>query len=159
MILELFCVWEDTSVCADWNYSLDMHLNYLGPVSCFSPSWIPSGRTRGLAVVAWWLDGLMVGNVPCLLEWQAAFFCPQVEGSPVWGGRRGQEASYMRKNISWSTLMLAPDCSFTLKSLPWNEQVSFFLDVPLTAVVFKAEEIEWWSKFVRRTHRYVLILT
>ena len=28
--------------------------------------------------------------------------------------------------------------------LPWNEQVSFFLEVPLTAVVFKAEEIEWW---------------
>ena len=31
---------------AQWNHSFDMHLNYLGPVSFFSPSWILSGYSR-----------------------------------------------------------------------------------------------------------------
>ena len=41
MILVLFYVWEDARIWAHWSYSLDLHLNYLGPVSCFSSSKIP----------------------------------------------------------------------------------------------------------------------
>ena len=41
----MILVWEDARVWAHWNHSLDMHLNYLGPLSCFSPSWIHSGHT------------------------------------------------------------------------------------------------------------------
>ena len=33
--LVLFCEWEATRVWAHWNYSFDIHLSYLGPVSCF----------------------------------------------------------------------------------------------------------------------------
>ena len=36
-----FYVWEDARVWAYWNYSFDMHLHYLGPVSCLSSSWNP----------------------------------------------------------------------------------------------------------------------
>ena len=42
----------------------DMHLNHLGPVSLFSPSWIPSGCTYGCGCSGWWLDGC---NNLCLL--------------------------------------------------------------------------------------------
>ena len=45
MNLGLFCVWEDARVWVHWSHSFEMHLNYLGPVSCFSPSWVPSGCT------------------------------------------------------------------------------------------------------------------
>ena len=77
MILVLFCVWEDAKVWAHWNYSLDMHLNSLGLVSCLFPSWIllwvhsVGVRWRGGG------DALMVmmGNIHSLLEWQATFFC------------------------------------------------------------------------------------
>ena len=34
-ILVLFYVWKDVRSWACWNYSFDMHLNYLGPLSCF----------------------------------------------------------------------------------------------------------------------------
>ena len=72
MILVLFCIWEGAKDWAYWNYSFDMHLKYLGPVSCFSPSWIPLRTHRqGVAAVA---DGLVSGNIPYLLEWQATFF-------------------------------------------------------------------------------------
>ena len=40
----LFYVWENGSDWAHWNYSFDMHLNYPGPVSSFSPFWIPLKR-------------------------------------------------------------------------------------------------------------------
>ena len=41
-----------TSLCtgrfwAHWNHSFDVHLNYLGPVSSFSPSWTSSGYVVG----------------------------------------------------------------------------------------------------------------
>ena len=55
----LFCVWEDARVWAYWNCSFDKHLGYLGPVSCFSPSWIPLGYTVGVTVV---VEGLAVGS-------------------------------------------------------------------------------------------------
>ena len=35
MILVFFSVWEEARVWAYWNYSFDIHLNYLGPISCF----------------------------------------------------------------------------------------------------------------------------
>ena len=40
----------------DWATSLSLSLDCLGPLSCFSPSWIPSGYTAGVATVA---DDLM----------------------------------------------------------------------------------------------------
>ena len=54
-----------------------MYLNCLGPVSCFSPSWIPLRGTVcvclgvGGGCSGWWLDGR---NTLCLLKWQATFF-------------------------------------------------------------------------------------
>ena len=45
IILVLFCVWEDARVWAHWNYSFDMHLNYLGLVSCFLHPEFPSRGT------------------------------------------------------------------------------------------------------------------
>ena len=73
MNLALFYVWEDARVWAHWNHSFDTHLNYLGPVSYFSPSWIPSGYTvRGVGGCnGWWLDG---HNILCLLIQQVTFF-------------------------------------------------------------------------------------
>ena len=72
MILVLFYVEEDARVLAHWSYSLAMHLNYLGPVSCFSPTWIPLrvhplglGWGGGMAAVA---DALTAGNIHCLLK-------------------------------------------------------------------------------------------
>ena len=41
----LFYVWEDSKVCANWNHSFDVHLNYAEPVSCVLPAWNPSGCT------------------------------------------------------------------------------------------------------------------
>ena len=38
MNLALLYVWEDARARAQWNHSFDVHLNYLGPVSCFSSS-------------------------------------------------------------------------------------------------------------------------
>ena len=43
--LALFYVWENARVWAHWNHSLDMHLSYLGPVSCILISWVSSGFT------------------------------------------------------------------------------------------------------------------
>ena len=57
MILVLFSVWEDARIWAHCNYSLDMHLPYLGPVSCFPPSWMPLGRTVGGGCRSCWLGG------------------------------------------------------------------------------------------------------
>ena len=85
-------MWEDARVWAYWNHSFDLHLVYLGPVSGFSPSWVPSGYTArdscsgcwlggGQPVClqpeslqgcsGWWLDGC---SILCLLIWQVTFF-------------------------------------------------------------------------------------
>ena len=47
--LALVYVQEDASIWAHWNHSFDVHLNYLGPVSSFSPSWTSSGYVAGAA--------------------------------------------------------------------------------------------------------------
>ena len=74
MNLALFCVWEDAKVWAHWNYSYDMHLNYLEPVSCFSPSWIPLWCTAGAASVA---DGLMASTSFVYTHLAGGIFGPQ----------------------------------------------------------------------------------
>ena len=57
-----------------WNYSLDMHLNYLGPVpkaqnaSFFSSSWMP------LRVHHWWMATVTDGLILVELGWQATSF-------------------------------------------------------------------------------------
>ena len=90
----LFYIWEDARVWAHWNHSFDMHLSYLGPVSCVFSSWV-SGCTIGVAAAAdcltagtlflswapsgliiteavmWWLNGC---NIVCLLIREATFF-------------------------------------------------------------------------------------
>ena len=59
---------EDARVWAHWNHSFDLHLSYLGPVSCAFTSW---GFTTGVAAVRWLLDGILC-------------FLPEVpQGSPV----------------------------------------------------------------------------
>ena len=57
----LFCIW------AHWNHSFDLHFNCLGPISCFSPSWIPSWFADGCGCNGRWLDCC---NILCLLIWQ-----------------------------------------------------------------------------------------
>ena len=90
MISVLFYVWKDTRVWAYWNYSFDTHLHYLGPVSCFSPSWIPLGV---------WLQWPMVLRLqrPLFTEMAGDILCPHMHGSfsvhPP-GGRKGH------KNVS-----------------------------------------------------------
>ena len=65
---------KNARVWAHWNHSFDMHLNYLGSVSCFSPSWIPSGCTIGGSCSSWCLDSC---NILCLLIRQVTYFHPQ----------------------------------------------------------------------------------
>ena len=62
----LFYIWEEARVLAHWNHSFDMHLSYLGPVSCAFSAWVPSGCLTGMAVVT---EGLAVGSrfVPMLI--------------------------------------------------------------------------------------------
>ena len=57
MILLLFYIWEDARVWAHWNYYFDLHLNYLGPVSCSLHPELPSGHT---IVGCWWQVTLVV---------------------------------------------------------------------------------------------------
>ena len=71
IVLVLFCIGEDSIMRVYWNFFFDMHLSYLGPVSCFSPSWI------SLKVHNWgWLERLMALwlNILCLQKWQETFF-------------------------------------------------------------------------------------
>ena len=42
----LLCL-GNAGVCAQGNHSFDMHLSSLGPISCSSPHWGPSGCTFG----------------------------------------------------------------------------------------------------------------
>ena len=76
IILVLLYVWEDARIWGHWNYSLDVHLNYLGSVSkahkasCFSLSGIALGAYHQWewgCCSGWWLGA-------CLLEWQATSF-------------------------------------------------------------------------------------
>ena len=78
MISVLFCVCEDAKVWAHWNYSLDMHLNYLGLVSCLFDSILNSplgSQCGGVGVWGSRLDGDdgqhsqptgVAGNIFCL---------------------------------------------------------------------------------------------
>ena len=54
MILMLSYISEDARIWAHWNYSFDMHLNYLGPVFLFflHPKF-PFWRSTGLAGLVW----------------------------------------------------------------------------------------------------------
>ena len=74
----LFCVREEARVWAHWNHSFEMHLNYLGPVSCFPPSWIPSGCRVGGGCSGW---GLLGCNILGLLIWQVTFFIHKLNQS------------------------------------------------------------------------------
>ena len=87
---------------AHWNHSFDMHLSSLGPVSCFSPSWVPSGcnvwlvggggRLQWLRAWQWaaclspaWVPSMLTVpvavmwwldgcNILCLVIWHTIFF-------------------------------------------------------------------------------------
>ena len=76
VILALSCVWQNVRAWAYWKYSLYKHLNSLGPVSSFSPSWVSvrahrvEGCRGSLAAVA---NGLMA-----FLYWNDKhILCPQ----------------------------------------------------------------------------------
>ena len=69
MNLVFFSVWEYARLWAHWNHSSDMHFSYLRQVSCFFPSWIPSGYT----VVGCW-GGKGVGR--CWLQWLMNWWTP-----------------------------------------------------------------------------------
>ena len=45
--LTLLYVWEDAKDWAHWNHAFDIHLSYLGTVSCNFTSWAFSGLTFG----------------------------------------------------------------------------------------------------------------
>ena len=72
MSLALFSVREDARVWAYSNYSFDIHFNYLGPVSCFSPTYVPLRFTIKGGWRDWWLNGC---NTLCLLK-GSAILCP-----------------------------------------------------------------------------------
>ena len=55
LILVLLHMWEDVRVWNHWNYSLNMHFNYLYPHT-FSLSSIPSQHIVGDGCIGWWLD-------------------------------------------------------------------------------------------------------
>ena len=57
--LLLFYVWEDMRIWVHWKHSFNLHLTCLGPVACFSLSWIPSGSLVGggqQQLLTWWLQ-------------------------------------------------------------------------------------------------------
>ena len=68
-IASLFYVWEDARLWDYWNHFVDMHLGYLGPVSCASTSWVSSGLTG-----SWRVAVAEDGDILCLLMWQAIFY-------------------------------------------------------------------------------------
>ena len=74
MILVLFFVWEVARMWTHWNYSFDMHFNYLGLISCFSPSWIPLRAHLRVAAVS---EGLKVDSICFLSKRQETFFVYQ----------------------------------------------------------------------------------
>lgn len=86
--------------------------------------------------------------------------CPRVHVLQRWKGaqheeeEKGEGPGRRGKTLPGSTLALAPGCALTFKSLPWNEQISFLLEVPLRAVIFKAE-IEWQPQFVGEHMNYI----
>ena len=72
---KVFNVWVDARVLAYRNHSFDMHLNYIGSVSCFSPSWIPSRYiVRNPPTHTHTRQQLDVCNILCLLIWKSTFF-------------------------------------------------------------------------------------
>ena len=88
LILVLFYVWEDARVWARCDYSLDMHFNYLGWVSSFSVSWIPSGCPAGNGCGDSWL------HHPMFTEMAGSILCPHLhskKGFP--GGSDGEESA------------------------------------------------------------------
>ena len=76
----IFYVWEDARVQAHWNPSLDMHLNYLGPISYSFSSWVPSGLTFRGSCSGWWLMALC--NILCMLIWQVAYLVRPINNLP-----------------------------------------------------------------------------
>ena len=66
--LVLFYVWKNARVWAHWNYSFDVHLSYLGPISCVCV--VGGGLFQGVSAVGWWFDE---GNILCWLIWQRHF--------------------------------------------------------------------------------------
>ena len=83
MNLVLFYAWEMQKSGLLEIFPWNMHLSSLGPVSCFSPSWIPSGASLGwLPTRSWFVGPLepeskmpneewsLESNTLCWLRWQ-----------------------------------------------------------------------------------------
>lgn len=102
MISVVFYAWEDASVWAHWNHSLDMHLNYLEQVPIFLPPESSSGPIFSGGFSGWWLDGgqrllftEMSGNI-FLSTVSSGCFNLDRKTSP----RRGRSHSHVAKNIT-----------------------------------------------------------
>lgn len=97
----LFYVWEDARPLAHWNHSFNMHLNCLGPVSCFSPFWIPSGCTIGGGCRGWWLHGLFTDTAGDSLCSQC--FLLAINSTSIWEAFHDQFCpSGLGRLIPWS---------------------------------------------------------
>ena len=69
MTLSAFLALGDARIWTYWKYFFDTHVNFLGPVSCFSPS-----RDPLRVHLQGWLLWLYGHNILSLLKWQATFF-------------------------------------------------------------------------------------
>ena len=125
MILVLFYVWEDAGAWAYWNYSFDMHLNYLGSLYCFSP--VPFSTHLWGNSGGWWLCG---HNIFCLL----LFSCSLVSDSVTpWTAACQPSLSF---TISWSLLKLTFESRMSTESMmPSNHLILChpFLLLPSTS--------------------------
>lgn len=82
----VFYVWEDARVWADWNHPFDMHLSYLGPVSCVFTSWVSSGLTSSevaalmtiTSFVYWYGRQYFISHCTCM------FFAALFIMTPIW---------------------------------------------------------------------------
>ena len=69
MTLSAFLALGDARIWIYWKYFFDIHVNFLGPVSCFSPS-----RDPLRVHLQGWLLWLYGHNILSLLKWKATFF-------------------------------------------------------------------------------------
>ena len=108
---------EDARVWAHWNHSSDMHLNSLGPISCFCPFWIPLGCTVGTAAAA---DCLLAGNILCLLKWQTTvfFFVHMDDKDIIWPWLTYTTDNFQKWKIWWE---------FITRKLPLRSYIWLFL--------------------------------
>ena len=99
VIRTLFYVWEGITVWAYWSHSFDTHLNYLGPVSCFSILNSPQGA---LLEELQWLKTLWLKH-SSYMKWQEAFFVHKQK-------LRRRPQVWLEREVYFSSPWDAPTC-------------------------------------------------